>query len=76
MSQDQKPARVRAVSSRDGLPGSGPENAGDVEESTAALAAAAAPARRAVAGKFVFLLGCALGGAGLAALPHILPGRF
>ena len=78
MSYDQKPSRMKLVSS--GRPVGAPQNA---DANADALAPALEepndppqpgeqPARRApVVAAILFLAGCAIGGAGLAAWPHL-----
>lgn len=78
MSQDQRPAKVRAVATGSAAT---PATPADGEEQHAAADVAPslppAPAKSGSLGnKIVFLLGCAAGGAGLAALPHFVPVRF
>lgn len=71
MSNDQKPARMKIVS------GSAPARAPrDIAKAVVAEPEAAAePVDRAMrAGVIVFLLGCLLGGAALAAWPHVVAG--
>lgn len=70
MSQDQKPARVRAVATTT-APSDPP---GEAASQTQGATASPAPAKGgSLGGKIIFLVGCAAGGAGLAALPHFLP---
>ena len=78
MSYDQKPSRIKLVST--GGPTRAPENAAtDIQPLQQAIKDAqrpdveVAPARRfSLVFAVLFLAGCAIGGAGLAAWPHLV----
>lgn len=74
MSQDQKPRPVKAVTIAGGEAGNMPPQQDGTEQVDAN------PGRKAASGAslpllpaLLFLIGCILGGAGLAALPHLSP---
>ncbi|WP_010410970.1 hypothetical protein [Citromicrobium sp. JLT1363] len=74
MSYDQKPSRIKLVSS--GRPAGAPQNADALapalEGANDPAQPGEQPARRApVLPAILFLAGCAIGGAGLAAWPHL-----
>lgn len=81
MSHDQKPSRIKLVST--GGPARAPQTAPtdtkpleqaieQAVENAQKSDAAAAPARRfSIVSAILFLAGCAIGGAGLAAWPHL-----
>ncbi|MDQ4421159.1 hypothetical protein OOT33_12045 [Sphingobium sp. DEHP117] len=82
MSQDQKPKPVRAVTmAGSGAPADGSEGGAvatdDVGDDAAEQGAADHAPRRAstfpLIPALLFLIGCALGGAALTALPHQMP---
>lgn len=71
MSNDQKPARIKIINT--GAPARAPVDGS--KRQVAAPVTVAEPTTRAMkTGPIVFLLGCAIGGAALAAWPHIITG--
>lgn len=82
MSHDQKPSRIKLVSTGGPAraPQNGPTDTRPIEqaieqaaENARAAAAEPAPARRfSILSAILFLAGCAIGGAGLAAWPHLV----
>lgn len=69
MSNDQKPARIRIVSS--GALSQSPDTASVVAPRSESVDPAAKPAERAtLLPAMLFLGGCVIGGAGLTAWPH------
>mgnify|MGYP005812214343 CR=1 FL=1 len=76
MSYDQKPARIKLVSNggRASVPENAAAGAGADETHEAGHAAVAEPEKARgfpLVSTIVFLFGCAIGGAGLVAWPHL-----
>lgn len=79
MSQDQRPAKMKAVSVAKAPPPAGAGNpANDGAQDDPATGSGPAAARPASGpsrlSAILFLIGCVAGGAGMAALPHLAPG--
>ena len=71
MSNDQKPGRIKIINGR--APARTGRNA-SVIPSTETETPAQPPKRTMPGGAILFLLGCAIGGAALAAWPHVIAG--